>query len=241
MSDLLDLVLRAHGGVGRWRQATTIHAKAVVGGVVWPLRQQEGVFADTDLTLDVQRQKVVFANFTGEGRRGVYTPDRVAIEDADGTVLAERDHPRDAFSGLGPTGAWDSLHAVYFGGYALWNYLTVPYLLTHPGVRTEEVEPWREGGEQWRRLRAEFPAEIATHSTEQTFYYDESGLLRRHDYRVEIMGASPRPSAHYTQAHRTVAGLVFPTHRYVVPTAEDNTALASPIFITIELGEITVA
>ncbi|MDW5329936.1 hypothetical protein [Plantactinospora sp. KLBMP9567] len=240
MGDLLDLVFQAHGGMDRWRQATTIHAKAVVGGVALPSRQQGDVFANTDLTLDVQRQRGVFANFTNRGRRGIYTPGRVAIEERDGTVLHERHDPRDAFGGLGPTSAWDQLHALYFGGYALWNYLTAPYLLTFPGVQTEEVEPWREAGEQWRRLRATFPPDIATHSTEQTFYYDDSGLLRRHDYRVEIQGKAPALAAHYTDAHRTVSGLVFPTHRYVVPVADDNTPLAGPIIISIDLAEINI-
>ncbi|WP_127509703.1 hypothetical protein [Actinoplanes solisilvae] len=241
MSDLLDMVLRAHGGAQRWQRATAIRANAQVGGLALPTRGQGDTFADAHLALDVQRQHVTFANFTGPGRLGMYTPHQVAIQDADGTVRGRRDEPRASFEGLGPKSTWDQLQALYFGGYALWNYLTAPYLLTFPGVQTEEVEPWSEKGEQWRRLRVTFPADIATHSTEQTFYYDESGLLRRHDYRVDIQGRSPALAAHYTEAHRTVSGLVFPTHRFVVPVAEDNTSLPGPVILAIDLPEISVA
>ena len=241
MIELLDLALLAHGGLERWQQAMTIHAGVAVGGIALTRRQQGEIFADTEATVDVQRQHVVFADLTGPGRRGVYTPGHVAIEDADGTVLQERRRPREAFTGLDQTSAWDQLHALYFGGYALWNYLTTPYLLTFPGVQAEEVKPWDEAGERWRRLRVTFPRDIATHSTEQTFYFDQSGLLRRHDYRVEIQGKAPALSAHYTEAHRTVSGLVFPTHRYVVPTADDNTSLPGPVLLSIDLAGITVS
>lgn len=241
MTELLDLALAAHGGRERWQRATTIHARAVVGGIALPRRGQGELFADTDVTLDVQRQHAVFAGFTGPGRRGVFTPGRVAVEDADGTVLRERHRPRAAFDGLGPADPWDELHGLYFGGYALWNYLTVPYLLTFPGVRTEEVEPWEESGETWRRLRAKFPADLATHSAEQTFFFDGSGRLRRHDYRVDVQGGEPPIAAHYTEAPRTVDGLVFPTHRYVVPTAADNTSRPGPVLIAIDLTGIAVS
>jgi len=240
VTDLLDLALLAHGGLDRWQRATTIHARAAVGGLALARRGQGEIFADTDVTLDVHRQHAVFRNFTGPGLVGVYTPGRVSIEDAHGTVLQELRRPRDAFTDLDRTSAWGQLHALYFGGYALWNYLTVPYLLTLPGIQAEEAQPWDEAGERWRRLHVTFPADIATHSSEQTFYFDESGLQRRHDYRVEI-GKAPAVTAHYTEAHRTVSGLVFATHRYAVPTAEDNTSLPGPIFISIDIADITVS
>jgi hypothetical protein len=49
---------------------------------------------------------------------------------------------------------------------------------------TKEIEPWQENGETWRRLKVTFPASIATHSAEQTFYFDQEGLLTRHDYEL---------------------------------------------------------
>lgn len=156
MTNLLDLVLEAHGGLRRWQEAGTIHAKGSVGGLLWTLRGQEGILATVDMAVDVQQQRVVFKGFTDPELRGVFTPGRVAIERRDGEVVAERTSPREAFAGHGPDTPWDQLHVLYFAGYAMWNYLTAPYLLTRPGVAVEELEPWEETGENGRRLRATF-------------------------------------------------------------------------------------
>ncbi len=56
------------------------------------------------------------------------------------------------------------MHRAYFNGYALWTYLTTPFLLAMDGVQAEETEPWREGSELWRVMRAYFPGSIETHS-----------------------------------------------------------------------------
>ncbi|MCX5095222.1 hypothetical protein OOK36_41540 [Streptomyces sp. NBC_00365] len=94
------------------------------------------------------------------------------------------------------------------------------------------------GTRDGRRLHATFPEDIATHNTEQVFYYDADGLLRRHDYAPDVLG---RPSAaHFAEQHITASGLVFPTHRYIVPTQEDGRALKEPVLISIDLTEISV-
>ena len=41
---------------------------------------------------------------------------------------------------------WDVLQLAYFIGYAMWNYLTTPFLFTYPGVEAREIEPWHEAG-----------------------------------------------------------------------------------------------
>ncbi|GII57309.1 hypothetical protein Pth03_56980 [Planotetraspora thailandica] len=233
---LLDLVLEAHGGIERWSKAKTIRARLNMGGPTWTALGQEKIFAGLDVAVEVNEQRTVFTGFTGPGLRGVYTPDHVAIEDQHGTVLQERHAPREAYPDRDGDARWDPLHALYFGGYGMWNYLTAPYLLTLPGVHTEELEPRQVDGERWRRLGVTFPRHIATHSTEQTFHYDESGLQRRVDYAPYVMGN--RPAHHYTEAHRTVSGLVFPTHRYVLPV-EDGHPGHAPIII-VDFTDIAV-
>jgi len=73
---------------------------------------------------------------------------------------------------------------------------------------------WSRGksqGETWRRLKARVPADMATHSTEQTLYFDRRGLLRKQDYNVEIDGTAG--AAHYVYDHKEFSGIVFPTKR----------------------------
>lgn len=107
---------------------------------------------------------------------------------------------------------WDELHALHFAGYGMWNYLSTPYLLARHGMAVEELTPAEVDGQRWRRLLVSFPDNVVTHGSPQVWYYDEAGQQRRLDYAPYIMGS--RPAAHITEAHRTVDGPVFPTHRY---------------------------
>jgi hypothetical protein len=61
-----------------------------------------------------------------------------------------------------------------------------------PGFVTEEIEPWRENGETWRRLKATFPATVASHNREQVTHFGPDGLMRRHDYTVDVLGGATR-------------------------------------------------
>jgi len=40
-----------------------------------------------------------------------------------------------------------------------------------PGFSAEEIEPWIEDGEPWKRLRVQFPKKIASHSRGQDRYF----------------------------------------------------------------------
>jgi hypothetical protein len=55
--------------------------------------------------------------------------DRVWIERRDGSVLEKCHHPRDAFAGHVWETKWDALHLTYFIGYAIWNYMSIPFLI----------------------------------------------------------------------------------------------------------------
>ncbi|MET7997005.1 hypothetical protein ABZU76_39630 [Amycolatopsis sp. NPDC005232] len=226
---LLDLVLEALGGRERWGRARKIRAHLHMVGPTWTGLGQEKTFAGISLAVDVHRQRTVFTDFTGRGLHGVYTPERVTIEDADGVVLQERRAPRESFPPRARGMKWDALHALYFAGYGMWNYLANPYLLTLPGVLTEELEPWHAEGHHWRRLHVTFPSYLATHSTQQTFYYDEHGLQRRVDYAPYVLGNLP--ATHHTEAHQPVSGLVFPTHRYVLPVVDGKPASKPSIIV----------
>jgi hypothetical protein len=45
-------------------------------------------------------------------------------------------------------------------------------------------------GETWRRLRVIFRDEVRSHTREQFFCFGPDGLLRRHDYTVDILGGA---------------------------------------------------
>jgi hypothetical protein len=43
-----------------------------------------------------------------------------------------------------------------------------------------------------RRLLVTYPDVIVAHTRQQTYYFDDAGLLRRLDYAVDILGGGPR-------------------------------------------------
>ena len=90
----------------------------------------------------------------------------------------------------------------------MWTFLTVPFLLRQPGFESEELEPWGEDGEIWRRLRAVFRVRIASQSADQLFYFTPDGLLFRHDYRMEPLAIRMLPTIRTTTTCSTE--LAFP-------------------------------
>jgi hypothetical protein len=217
VTELLAQVLEAAGGTRRWSEVTAVRADVSITGPFWDLKNWPGGLEHVTVEIDPREQRSTFTPFTAPALRSVFrtAPERLSIETLDGAGVESRDRPRESFAGVTRTTAWDRLHLAYFLNYALWNYLTTPFLFTYPGVRTEEIEPWREGDESWRRLRASFPESIATHSDPQVFYFDADFAQRRMDYAPEVIDNSP--AAHYTSDHRRFDGIVFPTRRRVYP------------------------
>jgi hypothetical protein len=239
MDDLLASVLDAHGGVDRWAGVQTITAHLSIGGPFWGRKGWPEIFGDqTTLEFEAHRQHLVVTPFDGVDRRSVFdvNPERIAVYTNDGIAVERRDDPRASFAGYEVTTPWDALQVGYFISYACWNYLTAPFLFTYPGVETRELKPWQEDRETWRRLRVTFPRSIATHSTEQVFYYDADFMQRRMDYAVEVNGDVL--VAQYQYEPKTFQGLVLPTRRRVHRRSPDGTADLSQTSITIDVTDI---
>ena len=236
MTDLATLAIDAHGGLDRWRKLKTVSARLLQGGVLWQLKRQEGVLRDVHLTVDLRKEWASHWPFGQPDRHTSFEPSRVAIETSNGDVVEERVHPRESFEGHVLDTPWDSLQLAYFAGYAMWTYLNTPFLFALPGVKAEEVEAWAENGEAWRRLKVTFPTSIATHSAEQTFYFDQEGLLKRHDYEVDISGGTP--AAHYVSQLQEISGIVVPTKHTIVPRQPDGSSAPTPVVVSIDLSEI---
>jgi hypothetical protein len=178
------LAIDAHGGLDRWRRFKTVSARLLNGGALWPLKHQQGVLDDLRVRVDLRNEWASHWPFTAPNLRTSFQPHRVAIETTEGQPVEELLQPRDSFKGHSVDTPWTRLQLAYFVGCAMWTYLNTPFLFALDGVKTEEIEPWRENGETWRRLRGTFPPNIASHSTIQTFYFDAEGLLKRHDYDI---------------------------------------------------------
>ncbi|MEW6645138.1 MAG: hypothetical protein AB1586_31880 [Pseudomonadota bacterium] len=236
MSDLLQQVLEAHGGLERWSRFNVVRATIVTGGALWGMK---GLHQDSDpreMTVWLHEERASVMPFGAPNQRTAFTPDRIAIETTQGAVVAERADPRASFAGHEKTTPWDPLHRAYFNGYALWTYLTTPFHLALPDVVVEELRPWREDGETWRRLRAHFPSRIATHSAVQDFFFGDDFLLRRHDYSVDVAGGFAAAQRVYD--YRNADGVRFPTRRRAFTRSADDRVVEDPLMVSIDLSNV---
>ena len=206
-----------------------------ITGVIWRVKAKPDVLQDINVEAELHKERSR-AHFNGQGERTVFELNRVTVETESGRLPDSRDDPRTAFRGHTPETPWDDLHVAYFSGYALWNYLTIPFLYPYPGFATEELAPWEENGTQWRPLKVIVPDSIAS-SREQVAYFGPDRLLRRHAYTVDTMGGAA--GLNYASDYRDVAGIVVPTKRRVYAADANKRKLAEPVLVAIDIGDIS--
>jgi hypothetical protein len=235
LDNLLKFAVEAHGGLSTWDKLQSLHASVSIGGALWDLKQLPGLFKNTRVDLKLRNEHVV-THLVDADERIVFTADQVSVESESGKTIDTRVDPRSAFAGHSADSKWDKLHAGYFSSYALWGYLTTPFLYTYPGFEAQEIEPWYEDGERWRVLKVTFPEGYAAHTRTQYSYFGEDGLLRRHLYTVDVLGGAQ--GANYASEYRAVDGVVLPTRRRVFAYDDTRQKVPEPILVSIDLSEI---
>jgi hypothetical protein len=237
MNDLLQTAVNAHGGLRRWREVRSIRVEAAITGAIWTLKGQHDYLKDIVMTVDTTGERVV-TDFPGQDKRLRFSPDRIVLEHTDGTPIEARSDPEAAFAGQLRETPWDPLHVAYFQGEALWTYLNTPFLYMHDGFLTEEIESIQVAAETWRRLKVTFPAWVKSHTREQISCFGPDGLLRRHDYTVDILGGAT--GLNYASDYRDVEGIIFPTKRRIYAYEGDYQLVPEPLLVAIDMGKISL-
>jgi hypothetical protein len=218
---LLDEVIAAHGGREAWESAIEVTARLRSGGFALASKGAGGPFRSYEARVSMREPRTIVTPYPGG--RGVFEGDSVRLETTAGDLVQHRDAMRGRFPGIRRRLRWDALDALYFAGYALWNYFTTPMLLTRAELAEDE-----------RRLHATFPDDVPTHSRRQTFHFDGDGLLTRIDYTAEVFGKWAR-AKHVCTGHRAFDGLVFPASRRVTLRGT-----RWPTIVWIETDEVSV-
>jgi hypothetical protein len=237
MADLLDEVLLAHGGLDHWRRFSRVQATVVTGGELWAIKGQPQDPQPRRMSVALDHEWASVRPFGADDQKSDFTPQRVAVEKLDGRVVSERSDPRESFDGHEFPTPWDPLQRAYFNGYAMWTYLTTPFLLAADGVSLREIAPVEDDGETWVGLQATFPADVATHSTVQEFYFGDDRLLRRHDYRVEVAGAFP--AVQYTYDIVEADGIKLPSRRRAYRADDQGNAIDDQLMVAIDFSDIS--
>ena len=238
-NELLDLALKAAGGLDRWNKVQSIDVRVSLTGKLFQLKGLPEGVPECTMRINTRQPAVIISPYLRSDHRGYFTPDRVWIEDRSGQIIGDRSNPRSSFDGQTRMSPWDHLHLLYFIGYALWNYITIPFMLTMPGFEMKEIDPHQENGETWRCLHVKFPHDIPTHNNfqpggEQTFFFNEEGLLQRVDY------FAVGPAAHYCFDHTSFKGIIFPTLRRVISRPPTGPLQSAPTSVLIQVTHVVL-
>jgi hypothetical protein len=236
MNELLARILDVHGGMDRWNGYNKVEATIVSGGGLFALKGAPQDSTPRRMTVWLHEERSSVVPYGAPDQRTMFTPDRIAIEKLDGTLVAERRAPKDSFAGHQMSTPWDALDRAYFNGEAVWTYLTTPFLLTMNGVQVEETEAWGEGHETWRVLRAYFPGSIETHNLIQEFFFGEDLMLRRHDYSVNIAGGFR--AAQLASDYVVANGIRLPSKRRAYTRGPDRRPIVEMLMVAIDFSEV---
>ncbi|MDB5270783.1 MAG: hypothetical protein JWP58_3823 [Hymenobacter sp.] len=232
-------ILAAHGGLKQWRKFTKVSSQVVSGGFLWAMKGMPLDDLPRTITSEFRRQWTRVDAFGNPDWHMIYEPHHLFIETQAGEIIAEQYEPRDTFSGHAWETPWTPLHLAYFNGYAMWTYYNLPFILSEPGFQLTEISPVMHEGQRFRGLRVRFPEGVHTHSREQNLYFDDSGLLRRQDYQVDVAGKTS--GAHFISDYVDVQGLKFATKRRVHPVNADGTLQFDRTIVSIDLSDFQLS
>lgn len=204
--ELLTSIIKAHGGLERWRWTDKIRLTFHRDGFVLDPKECPGPRQPT-IAIDMHGYPASLMKNLGDGDpedRWIFNKEGVCIESPDGVLRKERSQPRKAYEGHTLAHPWDDLHLLYSISYAMVNYLTVPFLLLEPGYEVQEIEPHEECRETWRMLQVVHPDNYPTHTKGRKFHFGANDcLLRRLEYAPDVMkeGAA---AAHYCYDYKAM-------------------------------------
>jgi hypothetical protein len=232
--DLLEFAVRAHGGLDRWNKVTSIRAAASIGGAIWYLKGKGDGLKDVVLTADTKKERVVM-DFPGQDKRTIFEPLRVRIEKTDGTLVEERENPEKSFEGHQRDTPWTTF--MWLISAARRCGLTCTrHLYIREGFEREEITSIVSNGETWRRLKVAFPDAIKSHTREQISCFGPDGLIRRHDYTVDILGGAT--GLNYASDYRDVDGIIVAAKRRIYAYEGDYQIMKEPLLVSIDLEGI---
>ncbi|TGM01114.1 hypothetical protein EHQ76_10775 [Leptospira barantonii] len=208
---LLEKSIHRYGGWDLWNRLDSVEFLfEFLGG---PLPILKGLHKTFPMPGNVRvfPKKLIaeFLDYPIPGKKITFNNGKVGIFDMNGTAdVFDIPNYRETFRGFRKYRRWNPLDTSYFFGYAITQYLSVPFTLMEYGVREFELA---DGGFQ---VDAEFPQNLHTHCRRQTYRFDREGLLVRNDYTADIVGPWAN-GAHFTTDFQTIEGFPVATKRNV--------------------------
>jgi hypothetical protein len=236
MLKALAEIIDAHGGRAYWDSLDSIEIEISARGFLFTAKGVQPL-SHVRMTLCTTRPEVSIHDYPAPGQTTrSFGDERVEILDERGHVWQERARPREAFRRLRRFFRWDTLDFAYFSGYAMWGYMTAPFLFLHEGV--EVALAGDSAGNGGTRLVVRFPQSLPVHCPVQDFYFDKAHHLHRLDYTAEVVGSWAK-AAHFCEAYRRFGGLSLPTRRRVYPKLLFNKPMKLITLVAIDIHNVT--
>jgi hypothetical protein len=202
-SDVLARACEHYGGIDAWEalRKITLFPGRLSGLLPWVKGVGKTFPLPGAFEISPHRGVTRFVGYPDPEHHGVFEKGAVRIERmSDGFVVAQSGSHRHSFAGLAGVRRWQPLDALYFFGYALAHYHSLPFTLAQG--RLIDVRTFGRGASRSDVLDVELPVELHTHSRRQQFYFDSRGMLVRHDYHAEIVGFAARAAHYWNQQTR---------------------------------------
>ena len=99
MNELLEVALRAHGGLDRWSQFKSLKSKInmSITGSLWQVKSRPDVLKEIRMEAELRRQRLTTYRVGEDRRASSETPNSIAIETFDGRVLGRFEDPACGF------------------------------------------------------------------------------------------------------------------------------------------------
>jgi hypothetical protein len=205
-----------YGGLATWNalRAIRLIPHRLSGFVPWLKGNGRSFPLPSVIEIHPQTREARFLNYPDEEQVGIFQNGKLRLERREtGELVAESLNHRQTFSGLARYRRWSAMDALYFFGYALTHYHSLPFSLY--AARLVRATVAHLGSDRLDVLDVELPADLPTHGRRQSFYFNQSGQLVRHDYHSEIVGFWAR-GAHYWNRQQRVNGVPIAMERHVV-------------------------
>ena len=187
--DILDRAIDRHGGEdGKRRLAAVRLSVEHLGGRIPNAKGLGRTHPKPSvITVEPFAPRLTFHDYPEPGWTIVYDDGLLAVHPGEGGGGRQLHMGyRETFRGLKKLRRWSPLDAAYFFGYAVSDYLSLPFSLADKASVGSGVT--RDGDMLLDRLDVRHPPGADTHSTKQSYYFAPDGLLVRHDYRADILG-----------------------------------------------------
>ncbi len=207
------------GGFETWRALRTIRLipDRLSGLVPWLKGNGRTFPLPSAFEIRPHERAARFVGYPDPEQDGIFDNGVVRFERRDGrdgrAIIAQAEHHRRSFRGLAAYRRWAPIDALYFFGYALTHYHSLPFSLYD--ARLIRISERGARSERLSVVDVELPSDVPTHCRRQRFYFDKLGVLVRHDYHAEIIGFWAR-GAHFWKRQVRFDGFPICLDRHVL-------------------------